>query len=53
VPDGHIGIPLMMHGSVGCGHVRVAVVPVGLLQPCLWEGAVTEPGDGGMANPEA
>jgi hypothetical protein len=31
VPDGHIGIPLVVHGSVGCGHVTVAAVLVGLL----------------------
>jgi len=31
VPDGHIGIPSIMHGSVGWGHIRVTAVLVGLL----------------------
>jgi len=31
VPEGHIGIPSIMHGSVGWGHIRVTAVLVGLL----------------------
>ena len=31
VPEGHMGIPSMMHGSVGWGHIRVTAVLVGLL----------------------
>ena len=31
VPDGHMGIPSIMHGSVGWGHSSVTAVLVGLL----------------------